>query len=350
MAYLAEKEAVVHPDADRRLPVVDVSALLDGGAVERHLAAAELNDAASRSGAFYIAGHGVSRHLIDEIFAASRRFHLMPRVYKMRYWCGFSTHHRGYVPFEENRADFPAKIDFTEAWDLSFEAPADHPDYLAKWRMTGPNVWPDIPGWRHTVSAYYSAVFALGLTLLDAFASAWGVDAASLRRHVKNPTSRLRLLRNLGKETQKSPIGLDSGPRSGFACFSLLLQGGPGLQVRARDGTSVEAPPLPGTFLVTAGDILEIWTAGAVRASQQRVVTSGLERYAMAFSFGLDYHAVVRPLERFAAADSLAAYPPVTAGRQLLRSMIDDFRYLADAADKGLLPEEAAAAEELLAA
>ena len=169
------------------LPVIDLSGLLAGREGDVAAVAARLGEAARSSGFFYVTGHGVDPELIEAMFAASREFHGKSRSFKMRWWSGFTTHHRGYVPFEENGADFPAKINFNEAWDLSFEAPPDHPDHLAGWRMTGPNVWPDIEGWRETVSAYYDAVFALGLRLLDALALELGVDPAELRRHITAP-------------------------------------------------------------------------------------------------------------------------------------------------------------------
>ncbi len=70
----------------------------------------------------------------------------MPQSYKIRWWSGFTTHHRGHVLLEEDGANFPKSININEAWDMSSEAPAGHPDYLAEWQMTGPNIWPDLPG------------------------------------------------------------------------------------------------------------------------------------------------------------------------------------------------------------
>ena len=153
---------------DATLPVIDLSGLFTGRPEDKARVAAELGEAARNSGFFYITGHGVPREMMDAMFAASKEFHEKPRSYKMKYWSGFTTNHRGYVPFEENGTYFPKTINFNEAWDMSYEAPADHPDYLAKWRMTGPNVWPDIPGWKETVSGYYDTIFNLGLRLLDA--------------------------------------------------------------------------------------------------------------------------------------------------------------------------------------
>ncbi|MGF1553117.1 MAG: isopenicillin N synthase family dioxygenase [Paracoccaceae bacterium] len=325
---------------DATLPVIDLSALHEPGAGEGAVAevARRLGEAARTSGFFYVTGHGVDRSLIEGVLAASRRFHALPRAEKMKVWCGFTTHHRGYVPFEENGRDFPKRINMNEAFDLSFEAAADHPDHRAGWRMTGPNVWPDLPGFREAVSAYYDAVFALGRRMMDALALELGVDPAEIHRQITCPTSQLRLLRYVPNDLPqtKDTVGIDA--HSDFECFTILLQGGPGLQVMNAEDVWIEAPPIPGTFVVNIGDIFEAWSAGRFKSTQHRVANTGAERFSVPLFFGLDYHAVVQPLERFRTPEAMAAYPPFKAGDHLMRMTVGAFRYLADRYDQGLLP------------
>lgn len=340
----ADQRALTVDDAT--LPVIDLAGLETGRAEDVARVAAALGAAARGSGFFYITNHGVPQAAIDAVMRASREFHGQPRPYKMRYWSGFTTNHRGYVPFEENGADFPASINFNEAWDMSYEAPADHPDHLAGWRMTGPNVWPDLPGWRETVSSYYDAVFALGLRLLDALAMELGVDPAELRRHVTCPTSQLRLLRYVENRLPATREIVGIAAHSDFECFTILLQGGPGLQVMNAEDVWIEAPPIPGTFIVNIGDIFETWSGGRFKSTQHRVVNIGRERYSFPLFFGLDYHAVVQPLEKFRTPEALEKYPPMKAGDHLMRMTVKAFRYMADAHDKGVfrldfeIPEE----------
>lgn len=319
------------------LPVIDIGALHTGNPEAVRATAAALGAAARGSGFFYIVGHGVPAELTQALLAASREFHARPRRYKMRYWSGFTTNHRGYVPFEENGADFPKRINMNEAWDMSFEAPADHPDFAAKWRMTGPNVWPDIAGWRETVSSYYDAVFGLGLKLLDALALELDVDPGELRRSVTCPTSQLRLLRYVPNDLPASAeiVGIDA--HSDFECFTILLQGGPGLQVMNADDVWIEAPPIEGAFIVNIGDIFETWSGGQFKSTQHRVVNSGRERYSVPLFFGLDYHAVVEPLPKFRTPETVAKYPAIKAGEHLMRMSVNAFRYMADARAKGEL-------------
>ncbi|MBS0124510.1 isopenicillin N synthase family dioxygenase [Thetidibacter halocola] len=333
---IAEDQKALTID-DATLPVVDLGPLATGKPEDRAAVAVALGKAARESGFFYIVNHGIPQEQIDALFAASRAFHEKPRSFKMRWWSGFTTHHRGYVPFEENGSDFPKSINFNEAWDMSFEAPADHPDYLAEWRMTGPNVWPDIPGWKQTVQGYYDSVFSLGLTLLDTLALELGVDPAELRQHITAPCSQMRLLRYVPNDmpATKEIVGIAS--HSDFECFTILLQGGPGLQVMNADDVWIEAPPIPGAFVVNIGDIFETWSGGQFKSTQHRVTNSGRERYSVPLFFGLDYHAVVEPLEKFRTPEAMAKYPPMRAGEHLMRMSVNAFRYMADAREKGEL-------------
>ncbi|MEM9784361.1 MAG: 2-oxoglutarate and iron-dependent oxygenase domain-containing protein [Pseudomonadota bacterium] len=320
---------------DATLPVIDLSALFGDDVAGKAAVSAALDAAARTSGFFYITGHGIDPALMAAMFRASRQFHEMPRPWKMRYWCGHSTNHRGYVPFEENGVRFPEVINFNEAWDMSFEAPADHPLAMQGWRMTGPNVWPDIPGWRETVSAYYDAIFGLGLKMMDALAGALGVDPAALRAEVTCPTSQLRMLRYLpnAMEATEERTGISS--HSDFECFTILLQGGPGLQVMNAEDIWIEAPPIEGAFIVNIGDIFEAWSGGRYKSTQHRVVNTGRERYSFPLFFGLDYDAVVQPLEPFRTEATLAKYPPFKAGDHLMSMTCHAFRYVMEAKRAG---------------
>lgn len=328
------------------LPVIDLSGLFTGSEADKAKVASDLGTAARTSGFFYIVGHGIPQSQMDAAFAASKEFHEKPRSFKMKYWSGFTTNHRGYVPFEENGSKFPKIMNFNEAWDMSYEAPADHPDHLAGWRMTGPNVWPDIDGWKDTISGYYDAVFNLGLRMMDALALELGVPTEELTRQITCPTSQLRLLRYIENDMPQTKDMTGISAHSDFECFTILLQGGPGLQVMNAEDVWIEAPPIPGAFIVNIGDIFETWSGGQFKSTQHRVVNTGNERYSMPLFFGLDYHAVVEPLEKFRTPETLEKYPPMKAGDHLMRMSVHAFRYMAEAKSAGMftpdyeIPEE----------
>jgi hypothetical protein len=92
---------------------------------------------------------------------------------------------------------------------------------------------------------------------------------------------------------------------------------------------------LPGCFIVNIGDIFETWSGGRFKSTQHRVANIGRERYSFPLFFGLDYDAVVEPLEKFRTPEALEKYPPIKAGEHLMRMTAGAFRYIADACAKG---------------
>jgi len=134
-------------------------------------------------------------------------------------------------------------------------------------------------------------------------------------------------------DSTKDLVGI--GAHSDFECFTILLQGGPGLQVMNAEDVWVEAPPIPGAFIVNIGDIFETWSGGQFKSTQHRVNNIGRERYSFPLFFGLDSHAIVEPLEKFRTPETIAKYPALKAGDHLMRMTVGGFRYLSDGVEKG---------------
>src|SRR5260370_27674276 len=65
-------------------------------------------------------------------------------------------------------------------------------------------------------------------------------------------------------------------------------------------GEGIDTPPLPGTFVVNIGDMLEVMTAGAFVATAHRVRTVREERYSFPLFYACDYHTLIKPLPAFA--------------------------------------------------
>ena len=70
--------------AAAKIPVIDFGPYFAGepGALER--VAAETRYACENIGFFYALGHGVPEELIDDAFAASKRFHALPLEEKLK--------------------------------------------------------------------------------------------------------------------------------------------------------------------------------------------------------------------------------------------------------------------------
>lgn len=315
------------------VPVIDISGLRSADRSDRDRVAAALGAAAREVGFFYISGTGVSDELFEKLLSATKEFFALPLAEKMKSYIGLSTCHRGYVPVGEEGL-YGDKADLKEAFDTALDLPANDPDHLAGNPMLGPNVWPDIPGFAETVTEYYQAVLGVGQDLLSAFAVALQEDPDTFSRHATKTPSQLRLIYYPYNPDAEDAQGI--GAHTDYECFTLLKPTAPGLEVLNGDGDWIDVPPIPGTFVVNVGDLLELWTNGAFVATSHRVRKVSEERYSFPLFFNVDYHTVVQPLPQFAAAEG-PSRAALVAGEHLFAQTAQTFAYLRSRLDSGEL-------------
>ena len=321
------------------IPVIDAGALDGGESADRRALCGEIGAACRTTGFFYLTGHGVPEALIAATYAEAARFHALPSAEKRRYHIANSRNHRGYVPpGEEDYGDEPG-AGRKESFDLAADLPADDPDYIAGYRFLGPNVWPDLPGFRETVGAYYAAVMALGRRLLATFALALGLPEDAFAAMFTKPTSNLRLLHYPAPEAAgpSDRLRLGIGSHTDSECFTILHQAKPGLQVMSVDGRWIDVPPVAGSFVVNVGDTLETWTNGLFTSGPHRVVGIDEERYSLPLFFAADFDTWVEPLAPFVTPARPRRYPGFRSGEHILSEYAKGFRYLRDLHREGAI-------------
>ncbi|KUI33520.1 2OG-Fe(II) oxygenase [Mycobacterium sp. IS-1496] len=321
------------------VPVLDISALLDETDPSYHDAVAALGDAARRVGFAQVVGHGIDPHLYADLLHHTRAFFALPEEEKRKVYIGLSSNHRGYVPPGEE-VFASGTVDAKEAFDLSVELPADDPRYLAGHPLLGPNQWPELPGFREAVTAWYDAVFALSRRLLRAFALALGEPGDRFDRYVTAPPSQLRLI-----HYPYDPMAADRpgiGAHTDYECFTLLRPTAPGLEVLNAAGDWIDVPLIEEAFVLNIGDLLEIWTNGEFVATTHRVRKVTQERYSFPLFVNVDDDTEVAPLPAF-VGDGAPARSPVIAGEHLFAQTAQSFRYLQERLARGevTLPEGA---------
>ncbi len=321
------------------LPIVDVSPLFGADPAGVAAVVALLRRAASEVGFLYVTNHGIPEQLLLELERAAQMFFSLPFATKQKYYIGRSKNHRGYVPPGEE-AFYGQTRDTKEAYDLSRELPDG--DYGAASRLLGPNVWPhEVPEFRSVVNAYYERVFALGQTLLSAFARALDLPAAYFDGHLQQPPSQLRLIHYAPTPPGEGRMGI--GAHTDYECLTILHATTPGLEVMNGAGQWVSAPPIPGAFVVNIGDLLEVWSNGVFVSTSHRVVPVAEERYSFPLFFTVDYETRVEPLPHLARDGT--HYEPLVSGEHLLAQTMQSFQYLIDLRERGLLSLPAGARE-----
>lgn len=275
-----------------QLPVLDLGLLSSSGR-ERDSILGELRESAHRFGFCYVTGHGIPHTEVQYLFHLSRRFFDLSEEEKLSIDQVNSPHFRGYtrVGFEHTRG-LP---DWREQFDIAAERPALTDPSLPPWsRLQGPNQWPpSLPELKPFLLGYQAQVTALAIRILQALAESLGQSKDIFESiYTPAPSQRLKVIRYPGRKDTGGDQGVGPHKDSGF--LTVLLQDAVGgLEVEI-DGEWIGAPPVPGTFVINIGEILELASNGYFQANVHRVTAPrASDRLSVAFFFGANLDATV---------------------------------------------------------
>ncbi|TIL83331.1 MAG: isopenicillin N synthase family oxygenase, partial [Mesorhizobium sp.] len=195
----------------------------------------------------------------------------------------------------------------------------------------GPNQWPaTLPGFREAVAGYHEAMKQLSIRLLSGIALSLDLPSDFFEPRTKDPITIQRLQRYPPQAGVVNERVIGIGAHTDFGNLGIIAQDSVGgLQVMNRNGTWVEGTPIPGTFVVNIGDLLQKLTNDRFLANLHRVVnTSGRERYSIPFFIDADQEAVFAPLESCISEANPAQYQPVTCGAYKFGKYIKHFPHL----------------------
>ena len=288
------------------LPVINVSALVAGGA-GREPVAAQIGAACRAHGFFYVTGHGVDPALVQRLENLSRRFFALDEPTKMRWRMALGGRAwRGYFPLGGELTS--GRPDWKEGLYLGTELPADHPLVRAGTPVHGPNLFPELEGFRATVLAYIDAVTRLGHRLMEGIALSLGLPAGYFaERYTADP---LILFRIFNYPTQPVPDGMDVqwgvGEHTDYGLLTILHQDQVGGLAVHTPGGWIDAPPVAGSFVCNIGDMLDRMTGGLYKSTPHRVKrnTSGHDRLSFPLFFDPNFEARVQRIEGLAGAEA----------------------------------------------
>ncbi len=278
------------------VPIIDVAPLLSG--VDPARVAAQLRDACTSLGFFYVVGHGVPRALRAELEQHARRFFALPDADKAalamarggRAW-------RGWFPVGGELTS--GEPDLKEGLYLGSELPLDDPRVRAGRPLHGPNLWPaQVTELRGAALAYMDALTALGHALMRGLAAALGLEPRWFEAHATaDPLILFRLFHYPAPRSAAERPSWGVGEHTDYGLLTILAQDDAGgLEVRTPRGW-IDAPPVDDSFVCNLGDMLERMTGGRFRSTPHRVRnTSGRSRLSMPLFFDPSWDSEVRPV------------------------------------------------------
>jgi isopenicillin N synthase-like dioxygenase len=305
------------------IPIIDVAGLRSSHRREREAVALSMGRAARDVGFLYVVGHGLPITLLHATFEAAHALFDLPAAKKQALDIRHSPHNRGYAGFLTEQLDETALPDRKEAFNIGFDLAADDPEVLAGAPFRGVNVWPDLPGWRATMLAYFDACMDLSRVLHRGFALDLGIAEEFFTPLIDRPMATLRMLRYPPRDPAAPAEALGAGTHTDYGNITLLATDGvAGLEVRRRDGAWIEAPSVPNALVVNIGDLLMRWTNDIYVSTPHRVRQPEQRRHSLAFFLDPNPDAIVAVLPECLKPGEAPRYPPVS-GADYLRSRLD---------------------------
>ena len=326
------------PSVARSIPVID----LRGNDVPR-----QMHKACRETGFFYVANHGVPPALIDAQFECARSFFALPQEQKLALHMKKSASTAGYEPIggqildSQDAAAEKAPPDLKESFYIAMELPDAHPWAKKRIRGFGHNQWPGaLSGFRKQMLAYQAAVRGLGDRVLAMLALSLELAEDFFAPYYDMPGTTLRLLRYPPHPRAALANQLGAGAHTDWGGITLLVQDGlGGLEVRNVENQWIQATPVPGTFVVNLGDLMQRWTNGLYRSNMHRVKNNSgtQDRYSIPFFYSPRPDSRIECLPTCTDAQHPPQFAPCTAAEHTYEMFQRSYGFAPSASQRGMM-------------
>jgi isopenicillin N synthase-like dioxygenase len=336
---IGESEMIPYTPATvpKFVPVIDLSDSFSSNAEGAKGVAWEIHKACRETGFFYVVNHRVPAALLESQFDFARRFFALPIEHKLALQMKNSPGQAGYEPIGGQTLDSQdldseqAPPDLKESFYCGMELAPDHPWTQRKIRGFGHNQWPALSGFRDQMLAYQDAMRRLGDHILGMLALSLELPQSYFAPFYDMPLTTLRLLRYPLHPVSAEANQLGAGAHTDWGGITLLLQDDlGGLEVRNIADEWIEAKPIPGTFVINLGDLMQRWTNGLYHSNMHRVKnnSSTRDRYSIPYFYSPRPDAVIECLPSCADAENKSKFPPCTANEHISEMFRRSYGYM----------------------
>lgn len=292
------------------LPMLDLAAFAaDPDSAQGREFAAALTTACHEVGFVYLTGHGVGSEVEVGVLSAAERFFALPEPDRLAIVNTRSPHFRGYTRLGHEHTN--GVSDRRDQIDIGPER--DEPvvdDDAPRWmRLRGPNQWPPaVPEMQPAVATWMAQMERVGRLVLRALAIGLGQPADHFDPVVAgDPEVLVKIIRYPAAALVDDSDGQGVGAHHDSGLLTFIMQDSVGgLQV-LRGDSFVDAPRVPGAYILNLGEMLQLATNGYLRATKHRVVSpSAAQRISVAYFFNPAMEATLVPVELPPALAALA--------------------------------------------
>ncbi|KAI0700732.1 Clavaminate synthase-like protein [Cytidiella melzeri] len=320
-----------------KIPLIDFSKFLNASSVaEKRHTAAEIVNGFKEVGFIYLDKHGIPSSTVSNAFQKSAEFFRLPTDVKQQLAWEDPRSNRGYVAIGRERVTQSADPDEIAA--LRAKAPdfKESMEIGRDWDKTWKNHWPqesDAPRFKQTMLDFYRTCHDLHVYVMRAIALGLELDEKFFDEKINQQCHNLRLLSYPPIKTNLL-LGdgqARAGAHSDYGTLTLLFQDSVGgLEVQNPHTKEFQpAPPIPGSIVINAGDLMARWSNDVLRSTLHRVVappakkisdTEGItpHRHSIAFFCNPNFDAEIACLPNCSGPDNKAKYSPVTTEQYIV--------------------------------
>ncbi|MGR3661762.1 MAG: isopenicillin N synthase family dioxygenase [Paracoccaceae bacterium] len=262
-------------------PILDLGAFNKASAAEKAAIGASVDQTCRETGFLAVNNHGVPQTVIDGVWQAALDFFEQSAAEKQKVAPPRAGYPYGYLgPGTEALAksrgeDTPP--DLKESFNggpMTVPAGMTDPDALAFCYETTP--WPQSqPLFRENWQAYYREMEQLAARIMQVLALALGLPQDYFEPFIDAPISALRALNYPAQDRPAEKGQLRAGAHTDYGSLTILLPepGSRGLEILTPQGDWRAVPPIPDTFVINIGDLMQRWTNDRWHSTLHRVVT-----------------------------------------------------------------------------
>jgi isopenicillin N synthase-like dioxygenase len=171
----ASEMAVTLNPVSTQIPIIDFAPFLNGNAADKQAVASQIDRACREIGFLYLKNHGVSKSLLEQVFAQAKQFFALPLETKQQ--IAWDETNRGYDTLEGQSFDPTKPGDLKESFLYGREVSVDELSAVNDSPYAPiecqPNKWlPDQPEFRTTLLQFLDACHEATFRVLEAFAIA----------------------------------------------------------------------------------------------------------------------------------------------------------------------------------
>ncbi len=289
------------------IPEVDLEAVM----AQDLSALAQLRHGAEEIGFLRVVNTELTAADVRRVIGVYRDFFHLPASEKAEVDMTRTGANRGWGAPRSEQVDPKANPDYKQVFDCGYELPETDPLRQSGLGVYAPNLWPaGHPAFKTEILRYYAGALRVSLKVLRGIAVSIGRDQTYFDDKFDRPMALLRGNHYPARPGWAGARDFGIGAHTDYGCLTLLAtDGSPGLELRRRDGRWQPLSAEPGCFIINFGEMLQMWTAGRVVATEHRVRGTAQERISIPMFFNPNHDTNVAPSgsgEVILAGDHLA--------------------------------------------